>query len=206
MKPLVIIKSCHKHSARRGAVRATWLPALTWDRMFVLGQQPPGVGRWVNEPYAMLFPVSDEFPNIAPKVHAALKWGLGYQYDTFFICDDDSYVIPKLLERVPDEEPFDYVGWFRPDGGAAYPLPYIQASGMFLSQRAAEIVVASSEMVDGIPDDIAVGRALYEKVAFTHDSRFHPGPVPHLFERTIKTHKALPDTMRLLHEEYLKGR
>lgn len=189
---------------------ATWLPNLKLDRMFVLGEKPPTIGSFVNEPNVLRFPVSDLFCDIAPKVRAALEWGLKNKFGPFFICDDDTYVIPERLEGVPDEVPFDYLGWFRPDGGIGYPLPYIQGSAYWLSQQAAELAVASPEMArNGIPDDVAMGRALFGAVEFTHDSRFHPGPVSQLEPYRITTHKCLPlgtPTMYTIHAEYLSGR
>lgn len=182
---------------------ATWLPGLQWDRMFALGEQPPGIGSVVGEANVIRFPVSDEFKNIAPKVRAALSWGLANNYGPFFIVDDDTYVIPERL-AVPSEGKFDYLGWYRADGGYGYPLPYIQGSGQWLSRKAAEIVATSPEMVDGVPDDVAVGRALHGRVLLAHDSRFHPGPVPELLNHTITTHKCLPETMHTIHKQYLQ--
>lgn len=200
MRPLVIIKSCHRHGDRRAAVCGTWLRDLKWDRMFAVGNLPPGAGKF-HEANTLVFPVSDEFKNIAPKVAAALAWGIKHNFSPFFICDDDTYVVPSRLIAWPSTcgEPADYRGWFRPDGGHGYPLPYIQGSAFWLSRKAAELVASSPEMVDGVPDDVAVGRALWEKVAFTHDPAFHPGPLPELTSERITTHKCLPETMRAIH-------
>lgn len=175
--------------------------------MFAVGDKPPGIGSVVGEANVVRFPVSDDFKDIAPKVRAALAWGLEHDYSSFFVMDDDTYLIPGRLYPVPDEEPFDYLGWYRPNGGAGFDLPYIQGSAYLLSQKAAEFVVAAQEtMKNGTPDDVAVGRALHGKVDFTHDSRFHPGPVPELAPHRITTHKALPLDMRRIHAQYLSGR
>lgn len=207
MKPLVIIKSCHRHYLRRCAIRDTWLPGLTWDRMFALGVKPANVGSVVGEANCLRFDVSDDFKDIAPKLAAALDWGLINGFGPFFICDDDTYVVPARLESLPSEGGFDYLGWYRADGGTPYPLPYIQGAGYFLSRLAARVVLVSKEMIDGVPDDVAVGRACYRdnRVNWTHDVRFHPGPVPELAPERITTHKCLPDDMRRIHAQYLSG-
>ncbi len=203
MRPLVLIKSCHRHGLRRGAVRATWLPSLEWDYHFVMGTPPPGTGRWVNEPNVLHFEAPDDFKNIAPKLQQGFRWGLENGYDLFFVCDDDTYVVVPNLVNAVLEFHWDYQGWVRPNGGVPYPLPYIQASGMLLSKRAAEFVATSNEMVNGVPEYVTVGRALCGKVPFTHDSRFDPGPVAHLFPYTVSTHKCLPETMHLIHREFV---
>lgn len=202
MRTLTIIKSCHRHADRRLAVTATWLPQLRWDRIFALGVPPTGVQDTLRvTPNAIQFPVSDSFKNIAPKVQAALTWGLKHGYERFFICDDDTYVVPDRLTEY--ECHADYAGKYRPDGGYGYPKPYIQGSAFFLSQRAAELVAVSPEMRNDVPDDIAVGRALDESVVLWYpDARFHPGPVPEFtWGQQITTHKCLPDDMRRIHAQ-----
>lgn len=200
MKPFVIIKSCHLHGARRRAVRATWLNTLTLDYRFVVGNGPPLAETDVLQCYK-----SDAFKNIAPKLRVALACGLTSGHDQFFVCDDDTYVIPARLESFLEECSADYVGCYRHNGGHGFPLPYIQASGMVLSKRAAELVVDHETcMVEGVPDDIAVGRSLYGHLDFTDCARFHPGPVPELVPGRITTHKCLPADMYRIHEQYLK--
>jgi hypothetical protein len=209
MNTLVIIKSAHRYADRRQLIRDTWLKGLPWDYFFALGIKLEGPELQQDE---QVFPVSDAFQNIAPKLKAALELGLVKEklYDQFFIVDDDTFVATSRLESEPVlaeicSEEYDYRGWYRDNGGHGYPLPYIQGSAYFLSRKAAEIVVASKEMVNAIPDDVAVGRALYGKVKFTNDNKFWPGPncweqYPSSENGLISTHKCLTSDMKKLYE------
>jgi hypothetical protein len=152
------------------------------------------------------FNLSDKFTDIAPKVAAGCRWALDHGFEKIFICDDDTYVVPqRLLEAVPNA---DYVGWFRPDGGDPYPLPYIQGSAFWLSSKAAKIVAYSREMKNGVPDDVAVGRALYGHVGFYHDGRYEPGPLyyqryPRRSNNVITTHKCIGPDMFEMHKFWM---
>ena len=196
---VVVIKSCQKYADRRQAQLDTWLPDLKAPYFFVVGDIHPTPHMLDN---VFHFPVSDAFPNIAPKLRCGLSLALDYGADSIFVCDDDTYVRPERL--VPPDG--DYVGWFRHDGGYGYPLPYIQGCAYWLSQRAAIMAVQSGQMVDGVPDDVAVGRALYGKVPFIHDPSYEVGPKPERIPLpdnwVVSAHKALPDAMRDIDKQW----
>src|SRR5258708_2415554 len=74
LKAIVLIKSCHRHAERRAACLATWLPYLDWaDYTFLVGQPTPAQGVPV-EFATIACNVSDEFPNIAPKVRCGFSF------------------------------------------------------------------------------------------------------------------------------------
>ena len=76
-----------------------------------------------------------------------------------------------------------------------------------LNQRAMEMVVNHKKyMVNGVPDDGAVGRCLYGEVPFTHEHRFSIGvPYPERVwwpqkgNNAIAAHKMNPQAMRECH-------
>jgi len=215
MNTLCIIKSAHRYADRRQLIRDTWLKGLPWDYQFILGLSVKEGTQIAEDVTSLrdvrLFPVSDAFQNIAPKLRAALEVGLNdyhKRYDYFFISDDDTFIhVPRLIKAAEERElqNRDYIGWYRENGGHLYPLHYIQGNAYWLSRRAAEIVVASKEMVNAVPDDVAVGRALNEKVWFFHDKRYFPGPncweqFPQPNNDTISCHKVLSLDMKKLYE------
>jgi len=130
-------------------------------------------------------------------------------YDWTFICDDDTYLVPLRLEAAVPDEGIDCFGWRRENGGAVYPDPYPQGSAYWLSKRASAYVSASGHMVYGIPDDVAVGRALKAAgMAILDDHRYFPGPiaissVPRLDNDIISTHKCLPEEMHRIHDNWI---
>lgn len=208
MNLLTAIKSCHKYAARRQAVADTWLPELQTDFFFLLG-----LPRLVVTD-SLSCNVSDAFTDIAPKIQYACRYALEQNVDFMFVCDDDTYVRPDRLLKSGFEK-HDYCGFLRTSGfDATYTqgqfVPYAQGSAYWLSARAMEIVASSKEMQPGVIDDGAVGRALINKVPFTHDHRYDPGPnvtldcVPHSTNNLISCHKCPPETMRAVHRPWRK--
>lgn len=203
-KLAVAIKSCHKHSARRAAQLATWIPQLDCDFFFLIDNHTNGnVGPVIADSLACA--VSDAFADIAPKVWVACRYGLEQNVDNLFVCDDDTYAVVSRLMKSGFQK-HDYVGFVRPYGDVANGnVPYIQGSAYWLTARAMEQIVLSSEMRPGIIDDGAVGRALYGKVPMTHDARYWPGPtceghIPLPENDLITTHKCLPGIMEACHK------
>ena len=205
---VVVIKSCHKHAERRKAVSETWLPGLDWAaHTFLIGNPCTGAA---NQQGVWPCPVSDDFKDIAPKIKHAAVLALEGGYDYMFVCDDDTYVRTTRLFAAWKNVQIhgqDYVGHMRTDGlGYNQGIPYAQGAAYFLSARAMEYVATSKEMVPGIIDDGAVGRALDGQVPFTHDRRYMPGPVPNLLVNPdwISVHKCLPNVMQQVHEAVCK--
>lgn len=173
----VAIKSCHKHAARRQNQQETWLRHLDADFFYLIGNPTPQNGG-PTLPEVLSCDVSDEFENIAPKIKVACRYALDENADFLFVCDDDTYVRPDRLLRSGFIHG-DYIGFMRTSGlDYNKGVPYAQGSAYWLSARAMELVVLSSVMQNGIIDDGAVGQALVDKVPFTHDWRYEPGPHP----------------------------
>lgn len=206
MNPLILIKSCNRYADRRQAQRDTWIPLLPWDHRFVVGAYSDERDIKKEED-VLVTGSSDSFDSIAPKLCTALSEEKN-KFRFVLVCDDDTYIhVPRLVAMARKENFYtNYLGWFREDGGALYPLPYIQGSCYWLSPVAVKYVVESGAMVGGIPDDVAVGRALHGKVKFDHDPRFYPGPdcwqqYPSTENELISTHKCNPRRMLEMHEK-----
>ncbi len=200
----IAIKSAHKFADRRQAQLDTWLKDYNGDFFFLVGK-PCEPARGMEKQYldTLWCSVSDEFANIAPKVLLACQYALSENVTHLLVLDDDTYLRPERALASGFEQ-FDYVGFVRtPHNG----LPYMQGSCFWLSARSMQAVVKHADlMVNGVPDDIAVGRCLYaEKIPFVHEHRFavsDPAPtsMPHAKNDVISCHKCLPDAMRHVHE------
>lgn len=202
LKVKLAIKSCHRNADRRQAQLDTWLPELDADFFFLVGKPVEDI------PDVLSIPVSDAFEDIAPKVHAACHYALNENTDFLCILDDDTYLRPERLLN-SNFWKADYIGFMR-TSGLFYnqEIPYAQGSCLWLSRRAMEHVLRSKVMVPGVIDDGALGRALVDRVQFTHDYRYYPGPVPEVRplpeNKIISTHKCLPPQMRWVHEDFKK--
>lgn len=197
---LIAIKSCHKHADRRKAVNETWLPRIDWaETVFLLGQPQSVI------PDALSCNVSDEFANIAPKILCAARYAAENNIERMFVCDDDTYVCAPRLRAAALGLTAEYVGFLR-TSGLFYnkEIPYAQGSAYWLGPNAIDYLAnAQALLVPGIIDDGAVGQALIDRVPFTHDYRYTPGPepeVPTVKNNVITCHKCLPDVMRRVHK------
>jgi len=175
VKTAIAIKSCHKYSDRRQSQLDTWLKEVDCDFFFLVGGVFPDEHTtdvlWCNS--------SDEFANIAPKVLYSVEYALENNFTNLCVCDDDTYIHwPRM--KASGFEKFDYLGFVRNHGET----PYMQGSCYWLNQWAMEMVVNHKKhMVNGVPDDFAVGRCLYGggEVTFTHEHRYaigNPYPEP----------------------------
>ena len=198
----IAIKSSHRYADRRQAQYDTWLQELDEDFFFVVGDPKPSGSDML---YAR--GCSDEFANIAPKVLLACQYALSESVTHLLVLDDDTYLRPERA-LASGFEAFDAVGFVRNNG----PCPYLQGSCFWLSQRAMEAVVEHSDfMVNGVPDDVAVGRCLTaEGIHLVHEHRFSIGEPyvredrePRCSNNIIACHKCLPPTMRRVHSDWL---
>ena len=195
-KYALAIKSCHKYAERRQAQLDTWLKHVDADFFFVIGNPRVAV------PDALLCDVSDAFTDIAPKVLGAVTYALDNNVTNLVVIDDDTYLCwPRMLAS--GFQKFDYLGFVR----SYSECPYMQGACFSLSARAMERIMKNSFYLrNGVPDDVAVGRALYGEVPFTHEHRFSVGapyPAPHMWPQKdndiIAAHKLLPALMRDCH-------
>lgn len=208
-KVKVAIKSTHRYPERRQAQLATWLPDLDADYFFLLGINPKATHQDLPVLDALNCNVSDAFENIAPKVLCACKYALDENVTNLLICDDDTYLRPERLLKSSFWRG-DYIGFMR-TSGLDYNLntPYAQGSCFWMSERAMEWVVRGEIIMrPGIIDDGAVGQCLVDRVQFTHDHRYEPGPYPERqplpSNNVISTHKCLPNVMRQVHDTWLR--
>ena len=201
---------------------------MEWDYFYLVGNCPPGVAPSVTPGDRSILEcdVSDEFPNIAPKVWCACRYALESNITNLFLCDDDTYVCWPRLKAAGCLRRLDYVGWVRPEpvridyqGAGQYEqqlwskrprTPYIQGSAYWLSERAMEHVVKATDIMQpGVIDDGAVGLVLVDKVPFTHDWRYEPGPAPNRRplkgNNVITTHKCLPAMMQQVHGDWVRS-
>ncbi len=210
----IAIKSCHKYPERRAAQIATWLKGIDEDFFFLIGSPTPGEGGPVICD-SMACAVSDSFQDIAPKVLAACRYALDENTPHLFVCDDDTYVCMQRL-RASSFWRGDYIGFMRTDTNPSQNLgiPYAQGSAFWLSARSMEWICRNEHLMrPGIIDDGAVGQCLVDKVPFTHDYRYEPGPNP-MNERgwrtpmpnnnIISAHKCTPVQMVTAHARWLK--
>lgn len=178
---------------RRAAIRATWLPQMECDHIFVVGASPiePPMfirtyGKRFGETDVMSFNVEDAFSTIGPKVQAGMQYAITKGYDQAIVTDDDTYVQPGRMMRLLPGNP-DCMAYVR-----QFPL-YPQGSAYIVGKRVMEIIADSPELKKVAPDDILVGRALNGKVKIIHNGLFWPGPIARPIlkrNRYITTHKA----------------
>jgi hypothetical protein len=200
-KYAIAIKSCHKHAERRQAQLDTFLKYGDADFFFVTGNPIPGNGGPVIMD-SLACDVSDAFVDIAPKVLAAVEYSLDSNVTNLVVADDDTYLCwPRMLAS--GFQKFDYLGFVRNYSEC----PYMQGSCFCLSERAMERIMKNSFYLrNGVPDDVAVGRALYGEVPLTHEHRFSVGapyPAPRMWPAKVNdiiaAHKLLPALMRDCH-------
>lgn len=202
MKVAFAIKSCHKYEDRRQAQRETWLPTLPANFFFLIGDPAPATGR----DFLYCCGASDAFADIAPKVLAAVEHALGDNVTNLCVLDDDTYVVPSRMLKCGFQH-FDYLGFVRNYGFT----PYMQGSCYWLSERSMERIMKNRVyLTPGVPDDVAVGKALYGEVPFTHEHRFaigdpypEPGRCPRPENNIISCHKMNPASMRACHRSLI---
>jgi hypothetical protein len=147
---LIGITTCHgkKFLEQAEVQRQTWVPlcaAHGIDVRFFLGKSE----RPAREDEVYL-DVGDGYAGLPAKVQAMFAWSVAQGYDYTLKTDDDVYIIPERLDRVP-VAPHDFVGRFRvPSGG--YPAEYASGFAYWLSKRAAEVVSKSQLNSDWAED------------------------------------------------------
>jgi Galactosyltransferase len=225
IKTLVAIKSCWPFKERRDACRQTWLPDLNWaDYKFFVGKhaprKPPKLFMPWGDPCESLygeqdvlaFPVDDGFRNIAPKIMLLMRYALQNKYSQIVVVDDDVYLRPERLKEFVEkvQMQYDYVGWERTGD-----QHYMQGSCYYVSCLAAAALAVSARLVDGIPDDVAVGKALEGHYCWLHPDQFWPGAVPAPIlasNNLISTHKCSSghgpksNLMHTIHDAWLKSK
>lgn len=219
MNTLFLIKSAWKFAGRRDACRNTWCAwskTLPIDYIFVVGRHEPV--RLFGNPLEQLFGETDVLPlNLNDSFgHMTQKvlWGMRYAqqrgYEKVVVTDDDTYVcVPKMLHRLADGRPCDYVGYRRDGAGCFGSHPYMQGSAYIVGLNGiTSLALAAETLTEKTPDDVAVGKILsrQQDINFIHEPRFWPGPqcAPVTDNRNlITTHKSDPQTMAAVHIDYI---
>jgi hypothetical protein len=99
VKILIGICSCDRFPDRRRAIRETWLRHLPFGVSVVFFS---GDCDAANEPGLVSLPVPDTYEHLAGKVHCFYRYSLEhYKFEYLFKCDDDTYVRPERLCRLP---------------------------------------------------------------------------------------------------------
>lgn len=178
MRLLVAVKSC-EFDRQRGAhqaVRETWgslLPENATLRFFI-GIDPL---RFLDAPMTceedeIYLACPDDYQSLPYKTKAICEWVGKQDFDYVYLCDTDTFVVPKLLLEAGFEGydyagkitrtlgvPFTYVATDRE--GKKWPIPrcYGWASGgigYFLSKAAAELV--AKEEPTSWAEDLWIGQ------------------------------------------------
>lgn len=161
MNRLICIPTCWKYASRAQTIRETWAPFCAdngFDLKFFIGRQP-GVhtmGMRVFPDDTVFLQVDDDYFSLPLKVQAMFSWAISQGYEQAFKTDDDCYVVPELLARVPAEG--HYVGRMRlPSGG--YPAWFASGFAYWLS-RAAMTAIHCTRWNGDWAEDRFVGNAL----------------------------------------------
>lgn len=180
MRLLIAVKSCHR-DANRGdhkSIENTWW-SDAWhapaDCKFFLGESPfRQYFSWSDEVY---LDCKDGYDSLPDKTRNILKWSIAKDYDYTFLCDTDTYLIPRLLLTCGFEK-YDIAGRFgqtpalgttfiyKNDGRGnridnCHPWPS-GGVGYFLSKKAAQVVVNTEPM--SWAEDLYVGQVLGPKI------------------------------------------
>jgi len=175
MRILFAVKSC-KNDAKKGchdAIRETWgrdLPDNVDLRFF------SGVGNYeFSKPgpkdEILLVDVADDYDSLPYKTRGILRYSIATNYDFTFLCDNDTFIIPRPLLDSGFEH-FDYSGRFgsaRPigttfpftDGRGNYEEhthPWASGMGYFMSEKAAKIIYGEEPKTWA--EDMFVGQTL----------------------------------------------
>lgn len=141
---LICVKSCRRdqYNGYNDNVRQTWLRDLKGaNYCFVLGN-----GATRLHPDELILNCGDSYRDLPEKTHALCKWFVNQEYDHFFACDTDSFIIPNKLLGDTKYRECDYLGFFNGEIGRPFEIYgslwawASGGSGYFVSRRAAQIV------------------------------------------------------------------
>lgn len=191
MRILIAIFTCPAYSARRAAIRGTWMLLVKdADVCFVSGVPIP-------EPDVICLNVPDSYAELPQKTLATVRYAVDHDYDVLIKVDDDTFLLP-LPHYLAEFAKHDCLCHVRPskNGNPCYP----QGGCYSLNRRAMNAVLAHPELFTVGPEDAAVGKALSrEGVPLTHTERIKTTVVfgrPTRVNGIIAAHCCPPDDMR----------
>lgn len=174
---LIAVKSCygHRQAGYHDIIRKTWgqdVPPGV-DLRFFIGYPDSNFESKHADDVCLGAP--DEYIELPRKTKAILGWSVWNQYDFTFLCDNDTFLIPRLLLQSGFEN-YDYAGrfgampaigttWHYRDAHGDYPDCHPWASGgvgYFVSRKAAEILRVTAPSVWA--EDMWVGQVLGPRI------------------------------------------
>lgn len=197
-KIFLAILSCHKNKENREACRKTWLSKLpeNVEYRFFLGNNDVS---YETEDDCIYLDCKDGYIDLPKKSIQALLCSLGFEYDWYGKCDDDSYVKLDRLQEILTNE-YQCLGklsfsgsWAL--GGAGYFMRRSVISGF-------KFVIVDKAMID-VPEkgceDIFIGE-LVERFGYTWKNCDLLSQYPMLDNKEfISHHKLSPKTMIAYH-------
>lgn len=136
-------------------IRTTWgkdVPAAGADLKFFIGRRSPG---FVPKSDEVLIPWQETRPCIHPWWSSVegccedfwqvltkniLRWSLVEGYDFIFLCENDTFIVPRKL-MASEFEKYDLSGHFIPADGITTKYDWPEPSGYFLSSQAAAFLL-----------------------------------------------------------------
>jgi hypothetical protein len=172
-RTLIAVKSCWRDLNRgdHDVVRNTWgrdAWHTPFDARFFMGEKDMALLILDDE---IQLDCSDDYDSLPHKTRQILAWSTDQDYDHTFLCDTDTYIIPRLLAGCHYED-YDIAGRFGAmpalgstfnyrDARGTYPNSHPWPSGgvgYFVSKLAAKLIVASEPTVWA--EDMHVGQVL----------------------------------------------
>lgn len=140
MRALIAVVTCEKRKARADAQRETWVPRIKGvDVRFFLAKQ-------AREPLPdeVFLDVPDDYENLPLKVRTVFQWAQAEGYSRVLKTDDDVYMFPEVVDRIPTAEYAGHVNWTPPRwcSGFAY----------WLGSKALQIIAEASLTEDSSED------------------------------------------------------
>jgi hypothetical protein len=173
MRTLIAVKSCWRDLSRgdHSVIRKTWGQDawhVPFDVRFFIGRDSE---IWYELDDETHLDCPDDYDSLPHKTRAILAWSVDRNYDYTFLCDTDTYIVPRLLAKCGYEN-YDIAGRFGAmpalgttfnyrDARGVYPNSWPWPSGgvgYFISNRAARLIAATEPTVWA--EDMFVGRVL----------------------------------------------
>ncbi len=180
IKLAIAVKSCHRDldAGLHDAIRGTWgglAKTLGIDVFFFVGKDPTQQDTRRSRRYTsgeVVLDCDDHYDSLPIKTRRICQWLEGKVYTNLFFCDNDTFVRPKLFDRIGFEN-YDYYGDFFANTPGMAPFKFRDERGFqhdecrawasggfgyFLSRKAAEGIAATPPR--SWAEDMYVGQVL----------------------------------------------
>ena len=195
-KVLIAIISCKAHAGYRAAIRETWLPKMSKDKVdvfFFMGREAEAA-----EPDEIVLDCGDAYGFLPEKVRAVIRWALEHKYTTLVKLDND--VILKVDEFL--RSGFEYWDFNGHTNNDAWTVKIPWGFCYSLSHRAMEIM-ANASLPPNFNDEAWVANTLAAHgILLHHEPRYvlHRGKRSDFIVPTKRPLRA-PKRMQLMEEE-----